>query len=321
MMETNENVIKELKYSIKELKNLFMNNNKTPKNYNNFDDNKSLNLSTGNINNLNQTMPIHKSEILNQNKNIKNDNNQIKNKIQTKNKNISKLTPNILEKLADFQDRRKNIEKFEQERYKLNSELRSQFNHILNEQSPIFIVNKEIIENRRKKIFMIMGYVYEDNKINYLDNLQNNYRIPNQKEQNRQVILVNNKIPNEQIQNNIYNNNKQINNESYNKEISNNNNNKNETLENQDSNKNEKMFNPIHKENSVHDHINNTRYENTNVYNNDDKNEKNNNNEKSPFESLVNIPSVRSNNLIKNSEYNSIENITNESKEIPKNSI
>ena len=147
MMETNENVIKELK-------NLFMNNNKTPKNYNNFDDNKSLNLSTGNINNLNQTMPIHKSEMLNQNKNIINKNEHTKNKIQTKNKNISKLTPNILEKLADFQDRRKNIEKFEQERYKLNSELRSQFNHILNEQSPIFIINKEIIENRRKKIFM-----------------------------------------------------------------------------------------------------------------------------------------------------------------------
>ena len=306
MMETNENVIKELKYSIKELKNLFMNNNKTPKNYNNFDDNKSLNLSTGNINNLNQTMPIHKSEMLNQNKNIINKNEHTKNKIQTKNKNISKLTPNILEKLADFQDRRKNIEKFEQERYKLNSELRSQFNHILNEQSPIFIINKEIIENRRKKnIYENMGYVYEDNKIKYLDNLQNNYRIPNQKEQDRQAILVNNKISHEQIEKNIYNNNKQLNNES-------------ESLEKQDLNKNEKVFNPIYKENSIHDHINNTRYENTNVNNNDDKNEKN---ENPPFGSIVNIPSNRSNDQMKNSENVSKENITNESKEIPKNSF
>ena len=314
MMEKNENEIKALKHSINQLKKEIKNNNKSPKNYNNIEDD-TLYLSSGNFQNLNQTMPIKKSEILNQNKNIKNDNNQIKNQIQNQNKKISKLTPNILKKLADFQDRRKNLELFEQERYKLNSELRNQFYHIINEQNPIIIVNKEVIENKRKKII----YDNEYNKINYLDSLQNNYRIPNQKEQDREAILIDNKIPNEQLQNNIYNNNKQINNESYNKEISNNNNNKNETLENQESNKNEKMFNPIHKENSVHDHINNTRYENTNVYNSDDKNEKNNNNEKSPFESLVNNPSVRSNNQIKNSEYNSIENITNESKEIPKN--
>ena len=237
MMEKNENEINALKHSIKELKKEIKNSNKNPKNYNNIEDNNTLYLSSGNFQNLNQTMTIKKSEMINQN--IKNDNNQIKNKIQNQNKKISILTPNILKKLADFQDRRKNLEQFEQERYKLNLELRKQFNHILNEQAHIVIVNKEILENSRKKnIYDNLGYVNEDNKINYLDNLQNNYRIPNQKEQDRQVILVNNKIPNEQIQNNIYDNNKHLNNESYNKEISNNYNNHNEikteTLEKQD---------------------------------------------------------------------------------------
>ena len=324
MMEKNENEINALKHSIKELKKEIKNSNKNPKNYNNIEENNTLYLSSGNFQNLNQTMPIKKSEMINQN--IKNDNNQIKNKIQNQNKKISILTPNILKKLADFQDRRKNLEQFEQERYKLNLELRKQFNHILNEQAPIVIVNKEILENSRKKnIYDNLGYVNEDNKINYLDNLQNNYRIPNQKEQDRQVILVNNKIPNEQIQNNKYDNNKHLNNESYNKEISNNYNNhneiKNETLEKQDSNKNEKIFNPNYKENSIHDHINNTRYENTNVNNSDDKNEKNYNNENPQFENIDNIQSTLSNNKMKNSENVSIENITNESKEIPKNSF
>ncbi len=324
MMEKNENEINALKHSIKELKKEIKNSNKNPKNYNNIEDNNTLYLSSGNFQNLNQTMPIKKSEMINQN--IKNDNNQIKNKIQNQNKKISILTPNILKKLADFQDRRKNLEQFEQERYKLNLELRKQFNHLLNEQAPIVIVNKEILENSRKKnIYDNLGYVNEDNKINYLDNLQNNYRIPNQKEQDRQVILVNNKIPNKQIQNNMYDNNKHLKNESYNKEISNNYNNhneiKNETLEKQDSNKNEKIFNPNYKENSIHDHINNTRYENTNINNSDDKNEKNYNNENPQFENIDNIQSTLSNNKMKNSENVSIENITNESKEIPKNSF
>jgi len=294
MIEKNQNEIKTLKNSINELKKDIK---KDKKNISYDNKQKEENNKVGNINvnnsinmenilkNLNQTMPIQNSEIVNEKKSQK----TIQKPIKIPNNNNQN---NIKGKKFYGNDRRKILQELEKEHDLLNIELRNQFRNLLNNDIPIFDYNKEAIEklkdesNLNNKIYTNI----KNERINY----SNSLKIPDKNNFDKNIITQEKNL--NIIQQNKKENESQLSSlNDINKASSENN--------NQESSKNESKITP--------------KYEENNEQNNSLKinnNEINKNEIKNPLiGSIVNISSSKNNN---NNVEKSIDNI----KEIPSNS-
>ena len=330
IIKKNNNEITMLKQTINELQKDLKRGKYNKQNKNNNNDLMNYS-STDNFQNLNRTMPIQQSEILN-----KKSNEGDKKKSNNINQPISKrLTSNLAKKLSGFKDRRKVLEDLEKEQYKLNSELRTQFKHLINDNVPVVILNKETID-KMKENNTYNNLIYknlEDDEIKYKDNLGNNYRIPNKEEQNRNVIIMN-KENNQIIENNDYEQNyknlekdliknskefskEKISQSIYLDDI------KRSAAENsnQTMNNSQNKFTPIYREKNSIEYNNNTRYSNINDNNDNEINISKNKEKQNKEEITQSIKNLPSTNEMKNSDNFSVKNITMESREIPKNTI
>ena len=279
-----------------------------------------------NSSNLNQSLPIQNSHYRSQK--IMNPNRQ--NKYNNTQKMQRKISPNLAKELIGFKDRRKILQQLEEEQYKLNNEIRNEFQNLNKNDVPMVILNSDEIEKIKKNNYynVIIDeerekelnelYRQQNNnerlvdKIKFMNNYDTNYRNANENNKDSKIIVINKENPEKQTQ--IINNyeRKQSNNQSKNSQSSSLNEIK--KAEN-DSNKQESKFTPMYDENR--NSINNVKKS---------KNEENEN--KTPLiSSITAIPAPQNNN--DNTEYNDInikntiyinddnKNIKNSKNEIP----
>ena len=188
MVEKNQNEIKSLKNSINELKKDIK---KDKKNISYDNKQKEENNKVGNINvnnsinmenilkNLNQTMPIQNSEIVNEKKSQKTIQKPIKIPYNNNENNIKG-------KRFYGTDRRKILKELEKEHDLLNIELRNQFKNLLNNDIPIFEYNKEAIE-KLKDESNINNKKYTNIK-NERINYSNTLKIPDKNNFDKNII-------------------------------------------------------------------------------------------------------------------------------------
>ena len=279
-----------------------------------------------NSSNLNQSLPIQNSHYRSQK--IMNPNRQ--NKYNNTQKMQRKISPNLAKELIGFKDRRKILQQLEEEQYKLNNEIRNEFQNLNKNDVPMVILNSDEIEKIKKNNYynVIIDeerekelnelYRQQNNnerlvdKIKFMNNYDTNYRNANENNKDSKIIVINKENPEKQTQIINYYERKQSNNQSKNSQSSSLNEIK--KAEN-DSNKQESKFTPMYDENR--NSINNVKKS---------KNEENEN--KTPLiSSITAIPAPQNNN--DNTEYNDInikntiyinddnKNIKNSKNEIP----
>ena len=279
-----------------------------------------------NSSNLNQSLPIQNSHYRSQK--IMNPN--IQKKYNNTQKMQRKISPNLAKELIGFKDRRKILQQLEEEQYKLNNEIRNEFQNLNKNDVPMVILNSDEIENIKKNNYynVIIDeerekelnelYRQQNNnerlvdKIKFINNYDTNYRNANENNKDSKIIVINKENPEKQTQIINYYERKQSNNQSKNSQSSSLNEIK--KAEN-DSNKQESKFTPMYDENR--NSINNVKKS---------KNEENEN--KTPLiSSITAIPAPQNNN--DNTEYNDInikntiyinddnKNIKNSKNEIP----
>ena len=280
-----------------------------------------------NSSNLNQSLPIQNSHYRSQK--IMNPNRQ--NKYNNTQKMQRKISPNLAKELIGFKDRRKILQQLEEEQYKLNNEIRNEFQNLNKNDVPMVILNSDEIEKIKKNNYynVIIDeerekelnelYRQQNNnerlvdKIKFMNNYDTNYRNANENNKDSKIIVINKENPEKQTQIINYYERKQSNNQSKNSQSSSLNEIK--KAEN-DSNKQESKFTPMYDENR-------------NSINNNVKKSKNEENEnKTPLiSSITAIPAPQNNN--DNTEYNDInikntiyinddnKNIKNSKNEIP----
>ena len=279
-----------------------------------------------NSSNLNQSLPIQNSHYRSQK--IMNPNRQ--NKYNNTQKMQRKISPNLAKELIGFKDRRKILQQLEEEQYKLNNEIRNEFQNLNKNDVPMVILNSDEIEKIKKNNYynVIIDeerekelnelYRQQNNnerlvdKIKFMNNYDTNYRNANENNKDSKIIVINKENPEKQTQIINYYERKQSNNQSKNSQSSSLNEIK--KAEN-DSNKQESKFTPMYDENR--NSINNIKKS---------KNEENEN--KTPLiSSITAIPAPQNNN--DNTEYNDInikntiyinddnKNIKNSKNEIP----
>ena len=320
----NENEVNSLREQFKDLKREVKKEIKKNIPNKNIDNSNLYNSS-----NLNQSLPNQKSshyqtqKILNPNKQNKYNNTQ---KMQRK------ISPNLAKELMGFKDRRKVLQQLEEEQYKLNNEIRNEFQNLNKNDVPMVILNSDeiekikknnyynvIIDEEREKELNELYKKQNDNerlvdRIKFVNNYEINYKNANEKNKDSKIIVINNENPEKQIQKINYYERKQSNNQSKNSQSSSLNEIK--KAEN-DSNKQESKFTPMYGEN-----INS---------NNDIKKSKNEENKTPLFSSITAIPGPQNNNdninyndiNIKNTIYinNENKNKKNNEKEISSNGI
>ena len=279
-----------------------------------------------NSSNLNQSLPIQNSHYRSQK--IMNPNRQ--NKYNNTQKMQRKISPNLAKELIGFKDRRKILQQLEEEQYKLNNEIRNEFQNLNKNDVPMVILNSDeiekikknnyynvIIDEEREKELNELYKKQNDNerlvdRIKFVNNYEINYKNANEKNKDSKIIVINNENPEKQIQKINYYERKQSNNQSKNSQSSSLNEIK--KAEN-DSNKQESKFTPMYDENR--NSINNVKKS---------KNEENEN-KTHLISSITAIPAPQNNN--DNTEYNDInikntiyinddnKNIKNSKNEIP----
>ena len=320
----NENEVNSLREQFKDLKREVKKEIKKNIPHKNIDNSNLYNSS-----NLNQSLPNQKSshyqtqKILNPNKQNKYNNTQ---KMQRK------ISPNLAKELMGFKDRRKVLQQLEEEQYKLNNEIRNEFQNLNKNDVPMVILNSDeiekikknnyynvIIDEEREKELNELYKKQNDNerlvdRIKFVNNYEINYKNANEKNKDSKIIVINNENPEKQIQKINYYERKQSNNQSKNSQSSSLNEIK--KAEN-DSNKQESKFTPMYGEN-----INS---------NNDIKKSKNEENKTPLISSITAIPGPQNNNdninyndiNIKNTIYinNENKNKKNNEKEISSNGI
>ena len=280
-----------------------------------------------NSSNLNQSLPIQNSHYRSQK--IMNPNRQ--NKYNNTQKMQRKISPNLAKELIGFKDRRKILQQLEEEQYKLNNEIRNEFQNLNKNDVPMVILNSDEIEKIKKNNYynVIIDeerekelnelYRQQNNnerlvdKIKFMNNYDTNYRNANENNKDSKIIVINKENPEKQTQIINYYERKQSNNQSKNSQSSS----LNEIKKSEnDSNNQESKFTPMYDENR-------------NSINNNVKKSKNEENEnKTPLiSSITAIPAPKNNN--DNTEYNDInikntiyinddnKNIKNSKNEIP----
>ena len=187
--------------------------------FNNYTKNNNELSKLKNLENLDKS--INKKElgaIKNMNNNINNINN-VNNISYFKNSDISK-------KLAeDVHNRRKILEDLEEEQYRLNKLMRYEFNHIMNEETPIVLINQDEIDQIKRNEYynnIIMNEKKEaQRKKSQDENLHNNFNYkdsvsPYKTKQNYNPNSTSpfgnkNNINNKYLNNSVLNNSKNIN--------------------------------------------------------------------------------------------------------------
>ena len=172
------------------------------------------NLNNSNLQNsyvLNQTMPIQHSHLLNQNKNSKKIPNKQNNKYNNTQKIVNKgISPNLAKKLTGFKDRRKILQQLEEEQYKLNNEIRSEFKNLMKDEVPIVVLDSDDIEKIKKNNYYNNVLINEArekelnelyrkqnnnerliDKIQFMNNYEKNYEKANEKNKDSKIIIIN----------------------------------------------------------------------------------------------------------------------------------
>ena len=222
--------IEQMKKEIEEIKNNLINNQPLKNNFikqsedkKKFNINSSLKPSKESVlNSLNLLAKNNNSNILNKSSNSPSGSGVYNNKAQNKN------------------ERRKRLEELEEEQYKLNNQMREEFQKILNTDNDILLVkndefefiknkNEIIMNNYRPKqnYFENKNNIIEEEKTNNINNINNNQNLENNFNTSQKEKINNNNIINNNInkENNLYNNiglKNYTNDNKYNYEINNN---------------------------------------------------------------------------------------------------